>query len=127
MPTKKVIIKRKSQLTNWDKRCMIFEKYHDDLGMLNAMEDFITLPDTYFKMLLNWKEKEWWNYNCLREWELYGNRHLCDVPVDKRSPTDNREDYGDEKEILTVELFNKFNKNKDYSYEFYNMMSSLEN
>jgi hypothetical protein len=124
---RKIVINRACKLTIDEKKQLIRAKRltltpHDMLAIVK----FLDLPDTYFKLLLDWGSKEWYNYGMLREWELYANRHLEDVPEDKRSPTDDPNYYGEAKEILTPELFKKFNKRPEFSYEFYSTMSAID-
>jgi hypothetical protein len=122
-----IVIKRKNDISLNEKKQMVVNTHRGDYGMISALFPFIKLPDTFFKIVLNWRERDWMNYGDLCEWELYANRHLEDVPEDKRSPTDDREDYGDVKETLTLELFKKFNKIPQFTYEMYALMSKINN
>lgn len=120
---KKYIIKRK---TIAEKRKLICEYArrnklypHDVMNLF----DFISLNYADVETICNWRERNWLNFNELCEWEYFANREHMDVPTEHRTSTDNYEDYGEKKDILPIEMFNKYNKIQEFPYELYVAMT----
>jgi hypothetical protein len=89
--------------------------------MMNLLV-FIRLPMDTFKTICEMKGNDWINYGGLKETEYYFNRNEEDIPVEKRKSEYTEADC----EVLTKELFDKFNERTAFTYELYRTMRDAD-
>jgi hypothetical protein len=89
--------------------------------MMNLLV-FIRLPMDTFRSICQMKGSDWSNYGGLKETEYYFNRNEEDIPIEKRKSEYTEED----REVLTKELFEKFNDRTAFTYELYLTMRDAD-